>query len=72
MGVGHSSLDTLCRVTLARGLHSKLTGAGGGGLIQSTVEELKACGFDCWETSIGAPGVQQHSSFCMPVDGSKV
>lgn len=31
MGVGHSSLDTLCRVTLARGLHSKLTGAGGGG-----------------------------------------
>uniref|UniRef100_A0A8C1I3D1 Mevalonate kinase n=1 Tax=Cyprinus carpio carpio TaxID=630221 RepID=A0A8C1I3D1_CYPCA len=75
MGVGHSSLDTLCRVTLARGLHSKLTGAGGGGcgitllrpetdttVIQSTVEELKACGFDCWETSIGAPGVQQHSS----------
>ena len=31
MGVGHPALDTLCRVTLARGLHSKLTGAGGGG-----------------------------------------
>uniref|UniRef100_A0A3B1IP47 mevalonate kinase n=1 Tax=Astyanax mexicanus TaxID=7994 RepID=A0A3B1IP47_ASTMX len=31
MGVGHPSLDTLCRVTLAHGLHSKLTGAGGGG-----------------------------------------
>ncbi|XP_036383532.1 mevalonate kinase isoform X2 [Megalops cyprinoides] len=31
IGVGHSSLDTLCRVTLERGLHSKLTGAGGGG-----------------------------------------
>lgn len=31
MGVGHSALDTLCRVTLANGLHSKLTGAGGGG-----------------------------------------
>lgn len=31
MGVGHASLDTLCRITLARGLHSKLTGAGGGG-----------------------------------------
>ncbi|XP_030646889.1 mevalonate kinase [Chanos chanos] len=74
MGVGHPSLDTLCRVTLARGLHSKLTGAGGGGcaitllrpdtdgsLIQSTREDLKECGFDCWETSIGAPGVQQHS-----------
>lgn len=31
MGVGHSSLDTLCKITLAWGLHSKLTGAGGGG-----------------------------------------
>lgn len=31
MGVGHPTLDTLCRVTLAKGLHSKLTGAGGGG-----------------------------------------
>uniref|UniRef100_A0A6Q2YBE6 Mevalonate kinase n=1 Tax=Esox lucius TaxID=8010 RepID=A0A6Q2YBE6_ESOLU len=31
MGVGHPALDNLCRVTLARGLHSKLTGAGGGG-----------------------------------------
>lgn len=31
MGVGHPALDTLCRLTLARGLHSKLTGAGGGG-----------------------------------------
>lgn len=31
MGVGHPALDTLCRVTMNRGLHSKLTGAGGGG-----------------------------------------
>lgn len=31
MGVGHPALDTLCRVTLTKGLHSKLTGAGGGG-----------------------------------------
>ncbi|XP_026117251.1 mevalonate kinase isoform X1 [Carassius auratus] len=85
MGVGHSSLDTLCRVTLARGLHSKLTGAGGGGcgitllrpetdtsMIQSTIEELKACGFDCWETSIGAPGVQQHSSAALSQDILKI
>lgn len=74
MGVGHPSLDTLCRVTLARGLHSKLTGAGGGGcgitllrpetdwaVVQSTVQDLKDCGYECWETSIGGPGVQQHS-----------
>lgn len=31
LGVGHSSLDQLCQVTAAHGLHSKLTGAGGGG-----------------------------------------
>ncbi|CAL8249096.1 unnamed protein product [Merluccius merluccius] len=74
MGVGHPSLDTLCRVTLARGLHSKLTGAGGGGcgitllrpetdssVVQSTVQDLRDCGYECWETSIGGPGVQQHS-----------
>uniref|UniRef100_A0A8C6Q6L9 Mevalonate kinase n=1 Tax=Nothobranchius furzeri TaxID=105023 RepID=A0A8C6Q6L9_NOTFU len=76
MGVGHPALDMVCRVTLAKGLHSKLTGAGGGGcgitllrpetdsaIIQSTMQDLKDCGFDCWETSIGGPGVQQHSPF---------
>ncbi|XP_028313554.1 mevalonate kinase [Gouania willdenowi] len=74
MGVGHPTLDMLCRVTLAKGLHSKLTGAGGGGcaitllrpethsmVVQNMVQDLKDCGFDCWETSIGGPGVQQHS-----------
>ncbi|XP_049907982.1 mevalonate kinase [Epinephelus moara] len=74
MGVGHPALDTLCQVTMTKGLHSKLTGAGGGGcgitllrpetdsfVVQTTVQDLKDCGFDCWETSIGGPGVQQHS-----------
>ncbi|KAJ8378253.1 hypothetical protein AAFF_G00244570 [Aldrovandia affinis] len=74
IGVGHPSLDRLCGVTLALGLHSKLTGAGGGGcgitllrpdtdfaVKQNAIQELKGCGYDCWETSIGAPGVQQHS-----------
>uniref|UniRef100_A0A8C7Z8S0 Mevalonate kinase n=1 Tax=Oryzias sinensis TaxID=183150 RepID=A0A8C7Z8S0_9TELE len=74
MGVGHPALDTVCRVTLAKGLHSKLTGAGGGGcgitllrpetdssVVQNTMQDLKDCGFDCWETNIGGPGVQQHS-----------
>eukprot|EP00064_Thunnus_orientalis_P008272 superscaffoldBa00000975_g8295 len=81
MGVGHPALDTLCQVTLARGLHSKLTGAGGGGcgitllrpetdsfVVQSTVQDLKDRGFDCWETSIGGPGVQQHSPLSVKED----
>ncbi|XP_004379044.1 mevalonate kinase [Trichechus manatus latirostris] len=73
LGVGHASLDQLCRVTMAHGLHSKLTGAGGGGCgitllkpdveqpaVEATKQALTGCGFDCWETSIGAPGVSVH------------
>jgi len=30
-------------------------------VVQSTVQDLRDCGYDCWETSIGGPGVQQHS-----------
>ncbi|KAM9446937.1 mevalonate kinase [Clarias gariepinus] len=75
MGVGHTSLNTLCELTLAHGLHSKLTGAGGGGcaitlltpetdesVVRDVMEELRRVGFDCWETSIGASGVQMHST----------
>ncbi|XP_012515874.1 PREDICTED: mevalonate kinase-like [Propithecus coquereli] len=75
LGVGHASLDQLCRVTMARGLHSKLTGAGGGGCgitllkpglerpeVEATKQALTGCGFDCWETSVGAPGVSVHSA----------
>ncbi|XP_023981477.1 mevalonate kinase-like isoform X2 [Physeter macrocephalus] len=73
LGVGHASLNQLCQVTMAHGLHSKLTGTGGRGcgitllrpdLEQPEVEAMKqvltSCGFDCWETSIGAPGVSIH------------
>ncbi|XP_036209409.1 mevalonate kinase isoform X4 [Myotis myotis] len=75
LGVGHTSLDQLCQLTMARGLHSKLTGAGGGGCgitllrpdlegpeVEATKQALTDCGFDCWETSIGAPGVSIHSA----------
>ncbi|KAM9097960.1 mevalonate kinase [Sarcophilus harrisii] len=75
IGVGHASLDRLCRVTASHGLHSKLTGAGGGGcgftllrpgLEQSVVEAAKQaltdCGFECWETTVGAPGVSLHAA----------
>ncbi|XP_037673127.1 mevalonate kinase [Choloepus didactylus] len=75
LGVGHTSLDQMCQVTMAHGLHSKLTGAGGGGCgitllkpdleqpeVEATKQALTSCGFDCWETSIGAPGVSVHSA----------
>ncbi|XP_072456264.1 mevalonate kinase [Notamacropus eugenii] len=81
IGVGHTSLDRLCQVTAAHGLHSKLTGAGGGGcgftllrpgLEQSVVEAAKqtltGCGFECWETTIGAPGVSLHSESSLKAD----
>ncbi|KAM9371602.1 mevalonate kinase [Phaethornis superciliosus] len=75
IGVGHPSLDRLCQVTASHGLHSKLTGAGGGGCgitllrpdtsplaVEAAKQDLCACGFECWETNIGGPGVTLHSS----------
>ncbi|XP_053313135.1 mevalonate kinase [Spea bombifrons] len=74
IGVGHPSLDRVCQVTASHGLHSKLTGSGGGGcaitllrpdvdpaVVEAAKQELTACGFQCWETIIGAPGVSVHS-----------
>ncbi|XP_036617474.1 mevalonate kinase [Trichosurus vulpecula] len=81
IGVGHASLDRLCQLTASHGLHSKLTGAGGGGcgftllrpgLEQSVVESAKqaltGCGFECWETTIGAPGISLHSPSSLKAD----
>ncbi|XP_055462394.1 mevalonate kinase [Psammomys obesus] len=78
LGVGHASLDQLCQVTATYGLHSKLTGAGGGGCgitllkpglerakVEAAKQALNGCGFDCWETSIGAPGVSAHLAASM-------
>lgn len=30
--------------------------------VEATKQELTRDGFDCWETSIGAPGVSVHSA----------
>ncbi|XP_074062217.1 mevalonate kinase [Macrotis lagotis] len=81
LGVGHSTLDRLCQVTARHGLHSKLTGAGGGGcgftllrpgleqsVVEATKQALTSCGFECWETIIGAPGVSLHSASSLKAD----
>eukprot|EP00123_Amoebidium_parasiticum_P004867 comp16141_c0_seq2/m.13724 comp16141_c0_seq2/g.13724 ORF comp16141_c0_seq2/g.13724 comp16141_c0_seq2/m.13724 type:complete len:181 (-) comp16141_c0_seq2:478-1020(-) len=75
LGVGHPSLDKMCAATSKYGLHSKLTGAGGGGCgitllrddtspatISSMFSDLHSLGFEVWETAVGGPGVAQHSA----------
>ncbi|GAM18023.1 hypothetical protein SAMD00019534_011980 [Acytostelium subglobosum LB1] len=69
-GVGHKTLDLIATVSKQFGLHSKLTGAGGGGcaitLLKPTTEqtvvdqlkdELRKHGFESWEATIGQPGL---------------
>ncbi|XP_051828962.1 mevalonate kinase isoform X2 [Antechinus flavipes] len=81
IGVGHASLDRLCQVTASHGLHSKLTGAGGGGcgftllrpgleqsVVDATKQALTDCGFECWETTVGAPGVSLHAASSLKAD----
>ncbi|XP_069070836.1 mevalonate kinase [Pleurodeles waltl] len=85
IGVGHPSLDRLCHVTASHGLHSKLTGAGGGGcgitllrpdtdssVVEAAKQDLKLCGFECWETNIGGPGVLLHSSSSLKAEVQQV
>lgn len=85
LGVGHPSLDRLCQVTASHGLHSKLTGAGGGGcgitllrphtdssVVEAAKQDLKSCGFECWETNIGGPGVLLHTLSSLKADVQQV
>lgn len=73
MGVSHATLERIVAITKHHGLHTKLTGAGGGGCaytllrpdlqvetVSKACQELQEAGFDCWETSIGGPGVMCH------------
>ncbi|RUS27193.1 GHMP kinase [Jimgerdemannia flammicorona] len=70
IGVSHPSLEKVREVTAQFGLRTKLTGAGGGGcavtLIRDDVDPdtvakaitiLNSFGFDCFETSVGGPGI---------------
>ncbi|KAF2072286.1 hypothetical protein CYY_006393 [Polysphondylium violaceum] len=69
-GVGHSSIDNIVSITKSMGLHTKLTGAGGGGCVitllkpstdSQQLEQLKKAlsdaGYESWEATIGDPGV---------------
>jgi len=39
IGVSHSALDQVCEITAKYGLHSKMTGAGGGGCAFTLLHE---------------------------------
>lgn len=70
IGVSHPKIEEIIAVTERRNLHSKLTGAGGGGcvltLLQDTEEtvleeliaELESKGFTCFLVTVGGPGLQ--------------
>ncbi|KAM6422895.1 mevalonate kinase isoform 1-T2 [Liasis olivaceus] len=85
IGVGHPLLDRVCQVASSHGLHSKLTGAGGGGcaitllrpgtapsVVEGAVRDLGSCGFECWETDIGALGISAHSLPSLKTEVQKV
>lgn len=71
LGVSHPALDQICRTVSKFGLHSKLTGAGGGGYafvllpacssqqtkVQQMKEQLQRKGFVCIETELGSSGI---------------
>ena len=70
VGVSHPAIERVCAATRAAGLHSKLTGAGGGGCVITLLPRdldaralagvtaaLEAEGFECFETVAGGDGV---------------
>uniref|UniRef100_A0A7E4VU22 Mevalonate kinase n=1 Tax=Panagrellus redivivus TaxID=6233 RepID=A0A7E4VU22_PANRE len=74
-GVGHSKLDAIRSVLARRGLHGKLTGAGGGGCVFAFLKpdlsteditllksELNAIDCEVWLPSLGGPGVVLHDT----------
>jgi len=67
IGVSHPAIKEICDITIKYGMHSKLTGAGGGGCViclvkerdnpEKLIAELKERGFDCFTTAINCKGV---------------
>ncbi|XP_014246688.1 mevalonate kinase [Cimex lectularius] len=70
IGVSHVRLDEICQITKKRGLHSKLTGAGGGGnaitlvpsdvasdVVEQTVADLRSAGFQVDDIIVSGEGL---------------
>lgn len=75
LGVSHPLLDTICSLSMKYGLHSKLTGAGGGGYAFTLVppdfdqlqivgycDQLKKIGLQVIDVILGSPGVRLELS----------
>jgi len=70
LGVSHPALERVRTVTQEQGLHTKLTGAGGGGVaftlvtpdtpeeqVVAAMDVLKGEGMKCYRAGLGGPGV---------------
>lgn len=70
IGVSHPRLEEICFITARRGLHSKLTGAGGGGYaftllppdaseerVIQTTEDLRSAGFKVEDIVVNGEGI---------------
>ncbi|KAG8772538.1 cystathionine beta-lyase [Ceratobasidium sp. 428] len=70
LGVSHPVLEEIKGITANRGLHTKLTGAGGGGCavtlipddftndkMESLLSDLRSAGFEPYSTAIGGSGL---------------
>jgi mevalonate kinase len=78
LGVGHPALSRVVDAGAKFGIHSKLTGAGGGGCAFSLIPSsssagssglrnaLAGDGFDCFDASTGAIGVLVHGKSELP------
>jgi len=73
LNVGHQKIEQIRQITKKYGLHTKITGAGGGGcmltfvpnenkedVIVNVKNELKDNHFTCYDTTIGGDGVLLH------------
>jgi len=71
MGVSHPSLEKVIQLTSSHGLHTKLTGAGGGGVafslitphtdktkVEQAKHDLELEGLKCYTATMGGPGVR--------------